>query len=111
MSPRGLERRCRSCHGEDRRAPNADFPRLARQLHEQVIEVREMLEPVDRRLRHLEPDRRAEIEAQLRQAEVPLLEAVRAAHSFGFDGLGERFETAKRRAEELLDELLADGDD
>jgi hypothetical protein len=49
--------------------------------------------------------RRESLQYTYDQAEVPLIEAVLAGHSFVFDRLEERLGVARRRAETLLEQL------
>lgn len=60
-------------------------------------------QPLIRRIRNAQ--RREGYENQFEQAEIPLIEAVRAGHSFAFEALVERRETARRRAEALIESL------
>ena len=50
-------------------------------------------------------DRRQSLEEDYQQAEVPLIEAVQAGHSFVFGTSQERREVARRRAEALIEKL------
>jgi hypothetical protein len=106
LSSKGLERACRSCHREGREAGHADYPALARDLHERIVEVRELLRPALRMVR-AEPEeaRRLDLERRYRAAEAPLREVVERAHSFELDGFEERLSAAAGRARELLGEL------
>jgi len=106
LSPRALEKRCESCHGEKGTFPRPTFAPQARMLHEQVQAVRELLAPVPKLLRRVEnQDRRRELEGAYEQAQVPLKESVQSAHAFVFDQMEERLETARKRTEALLNEL------
>ena len=51
-------------------------------------------------------ERRAALEYDLQQAEVPLIEAAQAGHAFRFDAVAERLDTAQRRTEALMRRLL-----
>lgn len=107
FSPRGLERRCGRCHGEDRVGGHPEFPGLARSVHERIIEVRELLRTSGRLIRHVADDSRREaLEQRVAQAEVPLREAVHAGHSFSFEGVEERLDVALARAQALTEELV-----
>lgn len=106
LSPRALEKRCESCHGEKGSFPKPEFASQARLLHEQVQAVRDLLAPVPRLIRRVQdPARRKQLEDAYEQAQVPLTEAVHSAHAFVFDQMKERLETSKKRSEALLDEL------
>jgi hypothetical protein len=73
---------------------------------ESIREVRGLLEESDSLIRRVnDRERRARLEEEYRQAEVPLIEAVQSGHSFVFDMLEERREVARQRAETLLERL------
>lgn len=106
LSPSRLEGRCARCHSEDGDGGHPEFPAQVRSLMESIVEVRALLEearPLIRRIR--DAQRRERYKDQFQQAEVPLIEAVRAGHSFTFEALEERRETARRRAEALIEAL------
>lgn len=106
LSPRSLEKRCDTCHGPGGVFPHADFAPQARILHEEVNAVRELLASIPRMLSRVEDaERRRSLETAYQQAQVPLTEAVAAAHAFVFDQMEERLQMAKQRSEALLDEL------
>lgn len=110
LSPRALEQRCQSCHGENGSVPNPEFPRQARALLERVDEVRELLRPVPGLIRRVEgEERRSQLQYDYEQAQVPLTEAVNAGHEFVFDNMNERLTVARERAEHLLDQLTNPG--
>ncbi len=103
LSPRGLERRCETCHGNDRIAPNSDFPPQGRILLEDVEEVRQLLDRANELIRRVDDEQRREsLEDAFEQAEVPLVEAVRAGHAFVFDRLQERLAVSRERVNEIL---------
>jgi hypothetical protein len=106
LSPRGLEQQCAGCHGPDDPMAERAFPTQGRFLLEDVTAIRTLLEPVPRLLRRVKDEaRRRELEQDYEQAQVPLTEAVQAAHAFVFDRLEDRLSTARQRAETLLNEL------
>jgi Cytochrome c7 and related cytochrome c/Cytochrome c554 and c-prime len=106
LSSRALEKECEGCHGEKAAFPKPGFPVKARILHDQVQAVRELLSSVPRLLRRIDDQaRRKQLEDAYEQAQVPLTEAVQAAHAFVFDQMEERLATAKTRSEALLDAL------
>lgn len=110
LSPRSLEKQCESCHGPGRVSPHPEFPVEGRVLMEEVGNVRELLSPVPRLLRRIEDqERRKTLEQAYQQAQVPLTEAVSAAHAFVFDQMRERLQLAKERSEVLLNELANPG--
>jgi hypothetical protein len=106
LSPSALQSRCANCHSQDGPGGHPEFPGRARALLESIREVRELLnqaQPLIRRVQ--DPARRASLEADYRQAEVPLIEAIQSGHSFVFDMLEDRREVARQRAEALLERL------
>jgi hypothetical protein len=106
LSPRALEKQCEKCHGPSGVHPNSDYPPEGRILHQEVLAVRELLEPVPKLLRRVkEPERRRLLEDAYQQAQVPLTEAVSSAHSFRFENMRERLLDAKEKSEALLNEL------
>jgi hypothetical protein len=106
LSPRALEKQCENCHGASGVHPNSDYPPEGRILHQEVLAVRELLEPVPKLLRRVkEPERRRILEDAYQQAQVPLTEAVSSAHSFRFENMRERLADAKEKSEALLNAL------
>ncbi len=83
-----------------------EFPAQGRALLESVREIRTLLDeaaPLIRRVN--DQNRRQSLQEEYQQAEVPLIEAVNAGHSFSFSALQERREVARRRAEALIEKL------
>jgi hypothetical protein len=106
LSPKALVNQCAKCHGENRLAPREDYPVLAGQMLEGIYEVRALMNTARPLIRRVEDrSRRTALEADYRQAEVPLSEAVSSGHRFVFDQLQERLGVARSRANRLLDEL------
>ncbi len=106
LSPRRLEARCKGCHSEDGVGGNPQFPAQARGLLESIREVRTLLDEAQPLIRRVaDADRRQELEEQYQQAEVPVIEAVQFGHSFNFERVEERRETARRRVDALLEVL------
>jgi hypothetical protein len=106
LSPRALEKQCEQCHGASGVHPNPDYPPEARILHQEVLAVRELLDPVPKLLSRVkDPARRRLLEDAYEQARVPLSEAVSSAHSFRFENMRERLAAAKERSDALLNEL------
>lgn len=107
LSSRGLERTCSRCHGENRRAPRPGFATLAADSHDRVVEVRELLETADRLIRRIKDDQaRRSWQIRLRDAEVPLGNAIDSAHRFTFEDFDQRIVVARQLAETLLDDLV-----
>ncbi len=106
LSPKGLAKQCSKCHGEGEIAPSPEYPVQGRQLLEGIREVRALLneaQPLIRRVK--EKSRQENLQYGYDQAEVPLIEAVAAGHSFIFERLEERLGVARRRAVTLLERL------
>lgn len=106
LSSRGLERQCKRCHGAGKRAPHPENPSLARSAHENLVQVREMLEPAVRLISSIEDDtRRARLEQQLEDAQAPLTRAAAAAHAFTYDSFEELLAESRERVEEVWRQL------
>lgn len=106
LSPSALEARCQKCHSEGRVGSHPEFPARAKALLESIREVRDMLDQAQPLIRRVQDrERRTRLEEEYRQAEVPLIEAIQAGHSFGFERLEERREVARSRGEALLERL------
>lgn len=106
LSPNRLEARCQKCHAEGRVGSHPEFPAQGRALLESVREVRALLDEAEPLIRRVKDQaRRRSLEEEYQQAEVPLIEAVQAGHSFVFGSLEERREVARRRAEALIEKL------
>lgn len=106
LSPRRLEKQCDSCHGPDGVYPQPEVALQGRRLLEEVALVRELLRQATGLIERVEdPTRRQNLEEDYQQAQVPLTEAVQAAHAFVFDQMKERLTTARERSIALLNEL------
>ncbi|MGE3190038.1 MAG: cytochrome c3 family protein [Vicinamibacterales bacterium] len=106
LSPTALASRCSTCHGANGIAPNTDRPADARLLLTEVASVRGSLDEARGLIRRIrDAGRKAELEEEYRQAEVPLIEAVQAGHEFVYDNLRERLALAATRANALLERL------
>ena len=106
LSPKALENQCKKCHGEKKRFPRPDDPAHAREMLESILEVRMLLDEARSLIRRVQDEkRRTSLQDAYDQAEVPLIEAAAAGHSFVFDQLHERRDVARRRAQALLEEL------
>jgi hypothetical protein len=110
-SPRALESRCAGCHGKGKRVEREEFPRQARRLLEQIGDVRASLDAARELIGRVKNERRrAELLEAHEQAEIPVTEAVQAAHSFVFDNALDRLGTARERAARLLDRIVGPGE-
>jgi excinuclease UvrABC ATPase subunit len=106
LSPKALEGQCASCHGPGRVAPRPDRAAQARTMLQGVRDVRLLLREARRLIDDVrDRARKTRLEAAAQQAEVPLVQAVQAGHSFVYDDLQERLATAQRRVALLRAEL------
>jgi hypothetical protein len=106
LSPRALEARCKQCHKMGGVGGHPELPVQARNLLEQIHEVRDLLKQTQPVIAHVQ-DRaiRDRLQEEYHQAEVPLIESVTFGHSFAFASSQQRREVARRRTEALLKEL------
>jgi Cytochrome c554 and c-prime len=106
LNPKDLERQCNACHGSGKKQARAGYAATARQFLQSVRETRTLLRQAARLLKRVDDkDRRAALQYAYDQAEVPLTEAVNAAHAFVFDDADERLAVARKRATDLLGQL------
>ncbi len=106
LSPKGLAKQCSKCHDEGKITPRPEYPVQGKQLLEGIREVRALMDEARPLIRRVKDEtRRESLQYTYDQAEVPLIEAVLAGHSFVFDRLEERLGVARRRAETLLERL------
>ena len=106
LSPKGLESQCNSCHGRGKKSERPEYAANARMLLQNVRDVRELLnnaKPIIKRVKNVEV--RASLQYAYDQAEVPLIEAVHAAHASVFVNSEERLGVARVRADALLERL------
>ena len=108
LSPRALASQCASCHGTDGVAPRPDHAAESRYLLESIGAVRSLLDEAESITQRIQnPEIRSSVEYDLRQAEVPLIDAVISGHAFRFDAIEERLSTAQQRAQALLERLVS----
>lgn len=106
LSPKGLESRCANCHGPGKRQERAEYPGRGRLMQQGIRDAREQLRTAQSLIRRVDDEsERADLEAAVQQAEVPLVEATHAGHAFVFDDLEERLALARERIAALLDRL------
>lgn len=106
LSPRRLQTQCQKCHGQDGEFPQPEVSFQGRLLLEEAALVRELLRQASELISRVDDDaRRARFEQAHQQAQVPLTEAVQAAHAFVFDQMKERLTTSRERSIALLNEL------
>jgi hypothetical protein len=105
-SARALETECAQCHGPNRVAPRPERAEAARTLYDALHESRDLLRTVRSLINQVSDNaRRAQLEEAYQQAEVPLIQAIRAGHEFVYDDLKERLSVARQRMGTLLGEL------
>jgi hypothetical protein len=105
-SPKAVESRCTSCHGEKKVAPRPNLAREAALHIAGLNELRELLDQADKTIARVkEAGRRTQLLYQAQQARVPLIQAQDAGHRFVYDQLEERLMLSRMRAAALLDEL------
>jgi len=103
LNPKSLENQCNSCHGQGRKFERLVYADGARVLLQGVREVRELLKAAPRMIKRVDDERlRTALQYAFEQAQVPLVEAARDAHSFSFTESHERLAIARARAKALL---------
>jgi hypothetical protein len=106
LSPKALASECSSCHGAGKVAPRTDLPAEGKILLTSVREVRASLDEAKALIKRVkDKGRRASLESELSDAQVPVLEAVQSAHMFVFDQMQESIGVARKRADMLLEAL------
>ena len=100
-SPKVLEGECVACHGAGKRVPRPAYASQASQLFESIGETRRLLRTARTVIQRVNDRQlRAKYEQAYEQAEVPLIQAGHAAHSFLFDeDLKQRLNLARQRVE------------
>jgi hypothetical protein len=107
LPPRALEAECARCHGAGKPAQRTDYPVEARLLHECVRELSGLFGAMEPMLRQIaDPARRARLEQAWLYAQMPLREAIDAAHAFRFEKSEERLAEARRRAKAVLQGIV-----
>lgn len=105
-SARALETQCAQCHGPNRIAPRPERAEAARTLYDALHESRDLMKAARSLVNRVsDKTRRAQLDEAYQQAEVPLIQAVRAGHQFVYDDLKERLSVARQRLEVLLGQL------
>lgn len=106
LSAKALANRCDSCHGPRGTAPRSDRAQQVRTQYEALHTVREeMKEARDLIKRVSDGQRRAALQEEFEQAQVPLTRAIQAGHKFVYDELREYLATAQQRTQALLSKL------
>ncbi|MGE0122774.1 MAG: cytochrome c3 family protein [Vicinamibacterales bacterium] len=105
-SPRALEGQCAQCHGAGKVAPRPEYPANGRLALEGLRETRQLLKDVRTAIgRVKDPARRASLERDAQQAEVPIIEATQAGHAFVYTQLEDRLATARARLAALFERI------
>lgn len=105
-SPQGLEAQCAQCHAAGRAAARPEYPARGRRAFEGLRELRALLTDVRGAIARVkDPARKASLEQDARQAEIPLREATAAAHSYVYEQLDERLSLARTRLTVLFDRV------
>jgi len=106
LSPRALEGQCAQCHGAGKIAPRPENPINGRLALEGLRETRTLLKDARTAIgRVKDPNRRAALERDAQQVEVPIVEATAAGHAFVYTQLEERLATARTRLAALFDRI------
>jgi hypothetical protein len=106
LNPKALERQCNACHGRGKKFERLEYAGSARMLQQGVRELRELLRTAAPMIRRVRDEKlRSDLQYAFNQAEVPLIEAVRDAHSFVFTASEERLGVARARANTLLEHI------
>jgi len=106
LSPKALASECSSCHAPGKAAARADYPAEGKIMLTGVREVRASLDMARGLIRRVKDKaRRESLELELQDAQVPLTEAIHAAHMFVFDRMQDRLGMARKRADLLVEQL------
>ncbi len=110
LSSRGLERRCKRCHGPGKEHARPDFPVLAATSHDEIETVRELLATAERLARRSRSkNQQREWLLEIEKAEAPLKQAIASTHRFTFEDFDQRAALALATAEALLIEIANQG--
>lgn len=106
MSPKALAAECAGCHGAGKVAPNTDRPAQGRMRLSDVREIRGSLAEARSLIKRVkDPERRARLDLEHRDAQATLQEAVLSAHMFVFAPMEERLKVARQRLDLLMEQL------
>lgn len=106
LSAKALASRCDSCHGPGETAPRAERARQVREQYEGLSAVRQEMKLAQSLIKRVsDSKRRATLNAEYEQAQVPLTRAVNAGHKFVYDDLRQNLSVAQQRAQALLAKL------
>lgn len=103
LSAKAVASRCDTCHGPKGSAPRSDRAKLVREQYEALRAVREEMKLARTLVRRVnDRQRRAALEEELQQAEIPLTRAVDAGHKYVYAELREFLTIAQGRVQALL---------
>lgn len=106
LSAKAVASRCDSCHGPNGTAPRSDRARLVREQYDALSAVRQEIKLAQSLIKRVsDTKRRAELNAELEQAQVPLTRAINAGHKFVYDELREYLGVAQQRTQALMARL------
>ena len=106
LSAKALASRCDSCHGVGETAPRAERARQVREQYDALSVVRQEMKLAQSLVRRVKDSkRRAELNDDYQQAQVPLIRAVNAGHKFVYDDLRQYLGVAQQRTQALLAKL------
>ena len=105
-SARTLEGLCAQCHGPKGVAPRTERAEAARTLYDALHETRDLMKTARSLINRVnDKPRRAQLDEEYQQVEVPVIQAVQAGHRFVYDELKERLNVARQRLEGLFGQL------
>ena len=106
LSAKALGAQCAHCHGPNEVAPRAGRVQHVRELYAGLGALRDQLKLARTLIKRVDDKtRRAALQSQLEQAEVPVTRAVNAGHAFVYDDLVSNLAVAQQRADVLLSRL------
>lgn len=106
LSAKAVASRCDSCHGPNGTAPRTDRARQVREQYEALSAVRQEMKLAQSLIKRVNDDtRRAALNDEYEQAQVPLTRAVNAGHKFVYDELREYLGESQQRVQALMTKL------
>jgi len=106
LSAKAVASRCDSCHGPNGTAPRSDRARQVRDQYDSLAAVREEQKLAQSLIKRVgDTKRRADLNNELQQAQVPLTRAINAGHKFVYDELREYLGVAQQRTQALMAKL------
>lgn len=106
LSATALGTQCAHCHGPHEVAPRAGRVAQVREQYEALGVVREQLKLARNLIKRVDDKtRRAPLQSELEQAEIPLTRAINAGHTFVYDDLVSNLTVAQQRVNALMSRL------